>query len=251
MTVREMQIEFERRVRLISPDLIAENKLSSDTIFSFLNAYTERFVKQNYLQLDNIQSNSRAEKKNTDALKSLITRQTLEKLERDQHNTDLYTDRFILPDDYFLYIRSNSRISSNYKNNIQKINSCSSRGCPSDNPALSNTQVVPNLTIREEDVQEVESTYYNKPILVQPYVVLNSGRASDDELFLNVIHDIYTTVDNIDLVYYRKPKKFNITDVNSKCELDDSVHMEIVEGAVEMFITEAKYRLNTKQPKEQ
>nr|DAD56657.1 MAG TPA: hypothetical protein [Caudoviricetes sp.] len=49
MTVREMQIEFERRVRLISPDLIAENKLSSDTIFSFLNAYTERFVKLNYL----------------------------------------------------------------------------------------------------------------------------------------------------------------------------------------------------------
>jgi hypothetical protein len=35
--------------------------------------------------------------------------------------------------------------------------------------------------------------------------VLNSGEASDDSenVYLNVIHDTYTVIDNVDLVYYR------------------------------------------------
>jgi len=54
------------------------------------------------------------------------------------------------------------------------------------------------------------------------------------------------------MVYYRKPKKFDVIGVDNinildTCELPENVHMEIVEGAVEMFITEARYRLNTKQ----
>ena len=45
------------------------------------------------------------------------------------------------------------------------------------------------------------------------------------------------------------PKKFDVIGVDNinvldHCELPENVHMEIVEGAVEMFITEAKYRLN-------
>ena len=45
MTAREMQIEMERRIQLIDPSLITEDKVTSDTLFSFLNAYTKRYVK--------------------------------------------------------------------------------------------------------------------------------------------------------------------------------------------------------------
>lgn len=74
MNSRAMQIEFERRITLMNPNFELAEKLTSDTIFSFLNAYTERYVRLNYLQEDAVQDGTRAQKKNADALKGLITR---------------------------------------------------------------------------------------------------------------------------------------------------------------------------------
>lgn len=240
MNSRAMQIEFERRITLINPNFELAEKLTSDTIFSFLNAYTERYVRLNYLQEDAVQDGTRAQKKNADALKGLITRGLYAVEAKDENNTDKTSDRVSLPSDYFLYIRSNSLISKNYK--IEE--------------EIQNEQdyvVTPNKTIREDDVEKVVSTYYNKAIILNPYVVLNAGNNADEEkkLYLNVIHDEYTTIKKVDLVYYRKPKKFDVIGVDGvnvldHCELPENVHMEIVEGAVEMFITEAKYRLNMK-----
>lgn len=240
MNSRAMQIEFERRITLMNPNFELAEKLTSDTIFSFLNAYTERYVRLNYLQEDAVQDGTRAQKKNADALKGLITRGLYAVEAKDENNTDKTSDRVSLPSDYFLYIRSNSLISKNYK--IEE--------------EIQNEQdyvVTSNKTIREDDVEKVISTYYNKAIVLNPYVVLNAGNNADEEkkLYLNVIHDEYTTIKKVDLVYYRKPKKFDVIGVDGvnvldHCELSEDVHMEIVEGAVEMFITEAKYRLNMK-----
>lgn len=240
MNSRAMQIEFERRITLMNPNFELAEKLTSDTIFSFLNAYTERYVRLNYLQEDAVQDGTRAQKKNADALKGLITRGLYAVEAKDENNTDKTSDRVSLPSDYFLYIRSNSLISKNYK--IEE--------------EIQNEQdyvVTSNKTIREDDVEKVISTYYNKAIVLNPYVVLNAGNNADKEkkLYLNVIHDEYTTIKKVDLVYYRKPKKFDVIGVDGvnvldHCELPENVHMEIVEGAVEMFITEAKYRLNMK-----
>lgn len=247
MTSREMQVEFERRITLMNPDFEIKEKLTSDTIFSFLNAYTERFVRMNYLQDDQLQDGTRALKKNADALKGLIVRTTLNQKLPDTANTDEVSDQFILPEDYFLYIRSNSYITSCYKGDV---NSIPHEGTKTPDYLY----ITPNKTVREDHVQNILSTFYNKTILRNPYVVLNAGQATDpsDNVYLNVIHDSYTTISKVDLVYYRKPRKFDVIGVDGinvldHCELDDNVHMEIVEGAVEMFITEAKYRLNTKQ----
>lgn len=230
-----MQTEFERRITLMNPDFEIKEKLTSDTIFSFLNAYTERYVRINYLSEDSVQDNTRALKKVQDSLKGLIVRQTLSV--NSDNNSDKTTDRVELPSDYFLYIRSNSIVSKNYKLNEEIAEE-------------NNYVITPNKTIREDDVDKIISTYYNKTILLNPYVVLNSGNANTDnsKLFLNIIHDSYTTIKKVDIVYYRKPKRFDVIGVDGvkvldHCELPDNVHMEIVEGAVEMFITEAKYRL--------
>lgn len=241
MKAREMQVEFERRIQLMNPNFELTEKLTSDTIFSFLNAYCERFVRNNYLQEDMVQDGTRQQKKNADALKGLITRQTLTIATKDSNNTDNTSDRAILPTNYFLYIRSNSLISKNYK-------------LDTEISLEANYVVTPNKTIREDDVEKIISTYYNKTILRNPYVVLNNGNESDAdrELYINIIHDEYTIIKKLDLVYYRKPKRFDVIGVDSltvfdECELPENVHMEIVEGAVEMFITEAKYRLNMNQ----
>ena len=240
-----MQIEFERRITLMNPDFELKEKLTSDTIFSFLNAYTERYVKLNYLAEDQAADESRQLKKNQDAIKGLITRVLLNLDEKDANNTDKTSDRAVLPFDYFLYIRSNSLISKNYKTNTEITD-----------PAQ--YVVTPNNSIREDDVDKIISTYYNKPILLNPYVVLNNGNNADEdkELYIDIIHDEYTTIKQLDLVYYRKPKKFDVIGVDGvnildHCELPENVHMEIVEGAVEMFITEAKYRLNMRNTNNQ
>ena len=241
MKAREMQVEFERRIQLMNPNFELTEKLTSDTIFSFLNAYCERYVRNNYLQEDMVQDGTRQQKKNADALKGLITRQTLVIATKDSNNTDKTSDRSVLPTNYFLYIRSNSLISKNYKLNTEILSEA-------------DYVVTPNKTIREDDVEKIISTYYNKTILRNPYIVLNNGNESDAdrELYINIIHDEYTIIKKLDLVYYRKPKRFDVIGVDSltifdECELPENVHMEIVEGAVEMFITEAKYRLNMNQ----
>lgn len=236
-----MQVEFERRITLMNPDFELKEKLTSDTIFSFLNAYTERYVRINYLQEDQVLDGTRAQKKNADALKGLIVRGLYEVSTKDANNTDKVSDRVNLPEDYFLYIRSNSMISKNYKIETE---------ITKENEYV----ITPNKTIREDDVEKIISTYYNKAIMLNPYVVLNAGNNADTQknIYINIIHDEYTVIKKLDLVYYRKPKKFDVIGVDgvnvlNKCELPDNVHMEIVEGAVEMFITEARYRLNMKQ----
>lgn len=241
MSAREMQVEFERRITLMNPDFELKEKLTSDTIFSFLNAYTERYVRINYLQEDQVLDGTRAQKKNADALKGLIVRGLYEVDAKDSKNTDKVSDRVKLPEDYFLYIRSNSMISKNYKIETE---------ITKENEYV----ITPNKTIREDDVEKIISTYYNKAIMLNPYVVLNAGNNADTQknIYINIIHDEYTVIKKLDLVYYRKPKKFDVIGVDgvnvlNKCELPDNVHMEIVEGAVEMFITEARYRLNMKQ----
>lgn len=225
----------------MNPDFELKEKLTSDTIFSFLNAYTERYVRINYLQEDQVLDGTRAQKKNADALKGLIVRGLYEVSTKDANNTDKVSDRVKLPEDYFLYIRSNSMISKNYKIETE---------ITKENEYV----ITPNKTIREDDVEKIISTYYNKAIMLNPYVVLNAGNNADTQknIYVNIIHDEYTVIKKLDLVYYRKPKKFDVIGVDgvnvlNKCELPDNVHMEIVEGAVEMFITEARYRLNMKQ----
>ena len=236
-TAREFQIEFERRIQLIDDEFIRSNKLNSDTIFTFLNAATERFVKLAYLQKDKIDDNTRAQKKNADAIKGLIVRKTLYSTIQSGLNTDSHTKAFILPSDYCFYIRSNSQITQSYKDE-----------------STTQTKIVPNVIISEDDVDKVISTAFNNIILRHPMVVLNAGNADQfsETSYINVIHDSYTNISTIDLVYCRKPKKFNVLNVDGKdvldhCELPENVHMDIIELAVEMFVTEAKYRLNVKQ----
>lgn len=227
MTAREMQKEFERRVSLISPDLLIENKLTSDTIFSVLNQYQERYIKQLYVIQDQTETNTRTQKKVLDSIKSLLAFSTNKQAIQNSESNNI--SEFVLPEDYFLYIRSNSIVTSTYKGNVEE-------------------SIIPNKVITEEEASDILTTPYNQVILREPCVLLNER--------IKLIHDSFTTVTGIQLVYYRKPRQFNVLNVDNitimdKCELPESLHMEIVEGAVDMFITELKYKLQIKPNKEQ
>lgn len=234
MNAKQMQIEFERRLQLISPDLTIDNKPTSDTIFSFLNAATERYIYICFVGDDQLEGFTRGFKKNTDAIKSLLV--DIELFQSGQ--TFAGFPRFRLPfndnDEYLLYVKSNSKVRGTYKQYSTEV-------------------LVENEMVKYEDLAKYQTTAYNKPIIIKPAVALFSDYVTNYN-YLVVAVDSYTTLDSVVLTYYRKPRKFNtITGSNivSQCELPESEHNNIVELAVDMFISENKYKLAARNSNEQ
>lgn len=226
MSAKEMQAEFERRIQLISPDLIIENKPNSDLIFSMLNEAQDRYVTMNYVGDDQLISETNSHSKNTDAIKSLL-------VEKELISSGLTANgfnRFRLPyntnDEYFLYVHSTSKVKGTYKQYTNFVN-------------------VDNQLIKYRDLPKYMQTAYNTPIVRQPAVALVSDTTTK-YMYMEVAIDKYTTLGNVILTYYRKPLRFSTTSNVTKCELPESVHSEIVDLAVNMFITEGKYRLQVK-----
>ena len=56
---RQLGIEFERRVQTILPATETVAKLDTETIYSFLNQYQQKYVHDIYRGLDKIESGTR------------------------------------------------------------------------------------------------------------------------------------------------------------------------------------------------
>jgi hypothetical protein len=52
---RRLGIEFERRVQTMIPEKEYVDKLDTETIYSYLNQYQDKYVHEIYRNLDNIQ----------------------------------------------------------------------------------------------------------------------------------------------------------------------------------------------------
>lgn len=238
---RKLGIEFERRLFEIYPQFATTEKLTTDTIYSFLSEFQSQYVRSLYAVEDELQRGTRKAKRIYDTIKPLIRHAKIK--------PDIVSnDHFDLPDNYAMYVRSDSFISKNYKSP----------------KALSKSVVTPNVLIKQDDVDNVINAFYNQhSILPNPMVVLES--TSYDSPYLRVITDSYTTIDYVDLTYCCQPNAFNVLKYNdnddstgavhSYCQLPYSCFDELVSGAVDMYITQYKAKLaqgNTKkQPKQQ
>ena len=56
---RQLGIEFERRVQTMIPETEMISKLDTETIYSFLNQYQDKFIHDIYKVLDSIPSPSK------------------------------------------------------------------------------------------------------------------------------------------------------------------------------------------------
>lgn len=230
---RQLGIEFERRIQQMYPAFISEQKLDTDTIYSFLNQFQNRYIRTLYLADAQHSTANEYAVYVSDILKSLIKRTTISVM-ANTNSTDDITWKASLPTDYFFYVRSNSIESKNYKTNVT-------------------TSVhAPNKIIKQKEVANIISSFYNTgAILVNPCIVLDNYDSNGP--YVEIITDKYTEVQSIDLVYIKCPYKFNVLNydntktetgsVHNTCELPYICFNEIVEGAVELYITENKFRL--------
>ena len=212
---RKLGIEFERRLQTTNENMKISDKIDTDDIYSYLNQYQDQFIKTIYLTQDNVKQGTKALAKLQDYLKTLVKEQSYS-----------YSESVVLPDNYLMYLSSNSVVTVSYLTN-------------------NNSFIIDNTIIKQSDAYKFKAEGFNKGrVLQHPIVYLTDNT-------LHLIKDEYTTPTLITLQYVSKPNYFDIN-TGTACELPYECFEDIVNGSVDLYF-EYKYKINLakQQPKQQ
>lgn len=221
---RQLGIEVERRLQTILPTFKLENKIDTEDIYAFLNQYQKQYIDELYRQNDNVASGSRTAVLIEDLLRTLTTHETLLNGASDG-SADVRNTVFTLPNNYYAYVRSVSSITGNYKN-----------------PVLS--AKVSNVLVKQPEANSVINQAYDQHrILRNPVAVLEQGK-------IKIIHDEYTTINDVDITYIKLPAEFSIL-TDTACELPMECFNDLVAGATDLYIRHLTATQPKQQPKKQ
>lgn len=251
---RQLGIEFERRVQTMIPETEFAAKLDTDTIYSFLNQFQDKYIHEIYRNLDNIPNGSKASTHVESILQCMLTSRELNVSEAQDNTTGVLDPNgisivdtarsitFTLPEDFYLYLRSVSKVSTTY----------SFKSAP--NAQSSAIRVIPNIYTSQSDVWKlIETPHDSLRILRYPAAVLNTYKNNNPTL--SVIYDRYTTVEGIKVLYYKQPSHFDLM-TSTPCELPMDAFDDLVTGAVDLYVqyvagAEAKRKQDLKQRQRQ
>lgn len=237
LETRQLGIEFERRVQTMIPQKEILEKLDSETIFSFLNQYQDKYIHDIYRSLDMIPEGSKISAHVESVLQALIQEEDISVDDPGViDNTSSVRDpngvviadagrsiTYPISSQFYLYIRSVSKVSSTF----------SFKSGPVRNN--STIRVIPNQLVSQNDVWKlIETPHDSLRILRNPAAVLSKYNGSSKPT-ITVIYDQYTTPLGIKVMYYKEPQHFDVmTGVN--CELPMDVFDDLVTGAVDLYV---------------
>ena len=217
---RQLGIEFERRIQTMIPEKEFD-KLDTETIYSFLNQYQDRYIHDIYRNLDNIQSGTKLSSHVESVLQTLLKTSELHPAGNSNPIDTPLSIVCELPPDFDMYVRSTSIVSDTYNFKVSNnTNQC--------------LKIIPNQFVSQNDAWKLFETPNNTlRILRQPAAILSKNNAG--ECTLTVIHDRYTNIQKVGLTYYAKPTYFDIM-TSTECELPIDVFDDIVSGAIDLYI---------------
>lgn len=225
MSPRELQIEVERRLQLINPELSLAGKLPSDTIISFINEAIDKFWKTRYSGLNFKQRGFEQDQKRTDDLRTLVTKHTYKDTDITKVNQEEYT--VTLPDDYVILLGDTAGISP--ADGV--INNCWEKD------ALGNYKIKYSDTI-EGTIETVDRIKENS---LSEYR-LKYTKAKPIRLIQDNTITLYTDgnykVAEYTIEYLKKPSKVDLktNPTDEYTDLPVHTHMEVVKLAVQLIL---------------
>ena len=233
---RQLGIEFERRVQTMIPETEFSRKLDTETIYSFLNQYQDKYIHDIYKSLDNIPSGTKLQAQVERVLQQMLTSKEIGKDESidytdgitlsDPNGVDIVdTARSIvykLPEDFYMYVRSVSKVTSTFSFKA------------GSESAYKKIRVLPNQLMSQSDIWRMVETPHNSlRILRYPVAVLSEYSVKNPTL--TVIYDQYTNAEGIKVLYYKTPSHFDLM-TSTPCELPMDAFDDLVTGAVDLYV---------------
>lgn len=217
MSPRAMQIELERRIIIQNPERAVKDKVSSDTLFAFLNEALDKFVKTRYSGINYKREGFEQSQKRIDDLRTLVVNEN--NLQIIKKSNDMY--EVCMPYDYMFLL--GDRVG------IQPIedNECWEKD--SDNQYVTHYSDTIEGTIetidriKENSLSEYRLRYNKaKPIRV----------VSGDHIILHT--DGKYQVSEYSMQYLKTPTKLSPS-ADEYIDLPEHTHIEIVKLALQLF----------------
>lgn len=232
---RQLGIEFERRVQTMIPEKEYLDKLDTDTIYAYLNAYQDEYVHNIYRNLDNVPSGSKLSAHVESVLQSLMKTESIsvenaydytEGVDQQDENgiTVIENGRSVvykLDPAFYMYIRSVSSVNSTYS-------------FRSDDDKTMPIRVIPNQLVSQSEIWKLIETPHDS-LRILRYPIASLGEYVDGRPTLHVIYDRYTTPVGVKVVYYKQPQHFDIM-TSKDCELPKDCFDDLVTGAVDLYV---------------
>jgi hypothetical protein len=233
---RQLGIEFERRVQTMIPETEFARKLDTETIYSFLNQYQDKYVHDIYRNLDSIQSGTKLSAHVERVLQQMLKSADIVAEDKIDDHTGYIEDpngiqiidtarsiTYELPTDFYMYVRSVSRVDSTF----------SFKG--GSESASKSIRILPNQLMSQNDIWKlVETPHDSLRILRYPAAVLSEYTKSEKPT-ITVIYDRYTHANGIKVLYYKQPAHFDLM-TSTACELPSDAFDDLVSGAVELYV---------------
>lgn len=222
MSPRDFQIEFERRLQLMNPDLVIKNKLSSDTIFTFINEAIDKFWKTRYSGINFKAQGFEQSQKRIDDLRTLVKKHTFTSDSITKHDNVFTVE---LPQDYTILLGDTAGIQPNDINDCWEVDS-------NGEYKIKYTDTL-EATIENIDRQLGNSLSEHK----LKYCSARPLRLIQDNNILLYTDGNYK-VSEYTVTYLSKPTKLNSSNINNMeyPDLPEHTHIEIVKLAIQLYL---------------
>lgn len=222
MTIRQLQIEFERRLQLMDPELVGTNKLNSDTIFSFINEAIDKFYKTRYSGINSKSEGFEQSQKRIDDLRNLIKTATF----TDQIINEGNIYKVELPKDYVLMLGDTVGIAP-----LDEYAQCWELNEDGDYSIKYNDTIEATIETIDRQLNNSLSEHLLKYCNARPLKLIQGN----DVLLYT---DGKYKVSEYKITYLSKPLLIDSSNITNTeyTSLPEHTHMEIVKMAVQLYL---------------